>query len=231
MSVFRLLARRTPAPLSAGELSDALNLKPSTLSVYLGILTRARLIQQTRHGRSLHYAVDLALTSTLVEYLVHDCCRGRPELLASLMPQSYTDAASTQNKIFNVLFVCAGNSTRSIFAEAILNTMREGQFRAFSAGTKPRDALQPLAAGVLRAKGHDITQCYPKSYDAFFATPALRVDFVSTVCNRAANEEFPPLLGRPVTAHWARSTPARQKAPMQNAPQPLSNVTPRWSGA
>ncbi|WP_417269667.1 MULTISPECIES: helix-turn-helix domain-containing protein [Alphaproteobacteria] len=207
MSVFRLLARRSPDTVSAGELSEALNLKSSTLSVYLGILTRAGLIQQTRHGRSLRYTIDLTLTGALIEYLVNDCCRGRPELLASFMPQNQIDVASDQNKIFNVLFVCTGNSTRSIFAEAILNTIGEGRFRAFSAGTKPRDALTPFAARVLGAKGHDVSRFYPKSYDAFYAVSAPRMDFVFTVCDRAANEECPPLIGRPVTAHWGMVDP------------------------
>lgn len=98
MAVFRLLARRTPDTVSAGELTEALSLKPSTLSVYLGILTRAGLIQQTRLGRSLHYSIDLALTGALIEYLVNDCCRGRPELFVSLMSQNTTGQANRPGK-------------------------------------------------------------------------------------------------------------------------------------
>lgn len=209
MAVFRLLARRTPDTVSAGELNEALSLKPSTLSVYLGILTRAGLIQQTRRGRSLHYSIDLALTGSLIEYLVTDCCRGRPELLTSLISQPRPDEITGSQKIFNVLFVCTGNSTRSIFAEAILKAEGGGKFRAFSAGTRPRATLKPLASEVLRAKGHEISQFYPKSYDAFYEVSAPRMDFVFTVCDRAANEECPPLLGQPVTAHWGMTDPSR----------------------
>lgn len=209
MAVFRLLARRTPDTVSAGELTEALSLKPSTLSVYLGILTRAGLIQQTRLGRSLHYSIDLALTGALIEYLVNDCCRGRPELFVSLMSQTRPDKPTGPEKIYNVLFVCTGNSTRSIFAEAILKAEGGERFRAFSAGTRPCAALNPLASEVLQAKGHDMSEFYPKSYDAFYEASAPRMDFVFTVCDRAANEECPPLLGQPVTAHWGMTDPSR----------------------
>lgn len=209
MAVFRLLARRTPDTVSAGELTKALSMKPSTLSVYLGILTRAGLIQQTRRGRSLLYGIDLALTGSLVDYLVNDCCRGRPELLTALLSQREQDGAASDQKVFNVLFVCTGNSTRSIFAEAILKAEGGTQFRAFSAGTRPRAALKPFTEEVLRAKGHEMSQFYPKSYDAFYEVSAPRMDFVLTVCDRAANEECPPLLGRPVTAHWGMADPSK----------------------
>lgn len=209
MAVFRLLARRTPDTVSAGELTEALALKPSTLSVYLGILTRAGLIQQTRRGRSLHYSIDLALTGSLVEYLVNDCCRGRPELLTSLRSQAQPVETTSPEKIYNVLFVCTGNSTRSIFAEAILKTQGREKFRAFSAGTRPREALKPLTCEVLQARGHDLTEFYPKSYNAFYEVSAPRMDFVFTVCDRAANEECPPLLGQPVTAHWGMTDPSK----------------------
>lgn len=209
MAVFRLLARRTPDTLSAGELTEALELKPSTLSVYLGILTRAGLIQQSRRGRSLHYSIDLALTGSLIEYLVNDCCRGRPELLATLLSQGQPDQALGQKQVFNVLFVCTGNSTRSIFAEAILRAEGGERFRAFSAGTQPRKDLKPLAAEVLRARGHDVSLFYPKSIEVFYELSAPRMDFVFTVCDRAANEECPPLLGQPVTAHWGMSDPGK----------------------
>ncbi|MFU1478616.1 helix-turn-helix domain-containing protein [Roseovarius sp. C7] len=206
MAVFRLLARRTPDTVSAGELTEALSLKPSTLSVYLGILTRAGLIQQTRRGRSLHYSIDLTLTGSLIEYLVNDCCRGRPELLAGLLSPRQQD---DPQKIFNVLFVCTGNSTRSIFAEAILKTIGEGRFRGFSAGTQPRATITPLTEEILRANGHDVSQFHPKSYHVFYELSAPRIDFVFTVCDRAANEECPPLLGQPVTAHWGMVDPSK----------------------
>ncbi|MBT0958406.1 helix-turn-helix domain-containing protein [Alphaproteobacteria bacterium KMM 3653] len=209
MAVFRLLARRMPDTVSAGEMTEALALKPSTLSVYLGILTRAGLIQQTRHGRSLRYGIDLALTGSLIEYLVNDCCRGRPELVAGLSSPSHQSGVESENRVFNVLFVCTGNSTRSVFAEAILNSEGGKRFRAFSAGTRPNAALKPLAEEVLRLNGHDASLYYPKSYDGFYEPSAPRMDFVFTVCDRAANEECPPLMGQPVTAHWGMADPSK----------------------
>lgn len=209
MAVFRLLARRMPDTVSAGEITEALSLKPSTLSVYLGILARAGLIKQTRHGRSLHYCIDLTLTASLVEYFVNDCCRGRPELVAGLTSSRDFSSAANDQTVFNVLFVCSGNSTRSIFAEAILNAESGKRFRAFSAGTRPRAALKPLSEEVLRLNGHDASQFYPKSYEAFCEASAPRMDFVFTVCDRAANEECPPLIGQPVTAHWGMADPSK----------------------
>ncbi len=209
MSVFRLLARRTPDTVPAGEMTAALDLKPSTLSVYLGILTRAGLIQQTRRGRSLHYGIDLALTASLIEYLVNDCCRGRPELLTALLSEGQKDIPATRSKTFNVLFVCTGNSTRSIFAEAILKAEGGDRFQAFSCGTNPRETLKPMAVEVLLSKGHDAAQFHPKGLDIFHDGTAPRMDFVFTVCDHAANEECPPLSGQPVTAHWGMPDPSR----------------------
>ncbi len=198
-----------PDTVSAGEMTEALSVKASTLSVYLGILTRAGLIQQTRHGRSLRYGIDLALTGSLIEYLVNDCCRGRPELVARLSSSRNHSGIGRDGKVFNVLFVCTGNSTRSIFAEAILNAEGATRFRAFSAGTRPSASLKPLAEEVLRLNGHDASLYYPKSYDAFYEASAPRMDFVFTVCDRAANEECPPLMGQPVTAHWGMADPSK----------------------
>lgn len=209
MSVFRLLARRLPDTVPAGELVEALGLKPSTLSVYVGILTRAGLIRQTRHGRSIHYGIDLAPTASLVEYLVNDCCRGRPELLAALLSQQDPTQPRPEGKRFNVLFVCSGNSARSIFAEAILNAEGGTRFVAYSAGTKPRRQLNPYSVEVLRAHGHDVDRFYPKDVQGFFEPGAPKMDFVFTVCDRAANEECPPFLGQPVTAHWGMPEPGR----------------------
>ena len=209
MAVFRLLARRMPDTVSAGEMTEALSVNASTLSVYLGILTRAGLIQQTRRGRSMHYGIDLAMTGSLIEYLVNDCCRGRPELVAGLSSPHHQSGTGSDNRVFNVLFVCTGNSTRSIFAEAILNSEGGERFRAFSAGTRPSASLKPLAEEVLRLNGHDASLYYPKSYDAFNEASAPRMDFVFTVCDRAANEECPPLMGQPVTAHWGMTDPSK----------------------
>ena len=107
-----------------------------------------------------------------------------------------------------VLFVCTGNSARSIFAEAILRKDAGDRFEVFSAGARPRSEVNPVALEILEQKGHDITGLRSKNLAAFQGPDAVHVDFVFTVCNRAANEECPPWDGQPVSAHWGIPDPA-----------------------
>lgn len=210
MAVFRLLARRAPDTVSAGDLAAALNLKASTLSVYVGILTRAGLVRQLRMGRFIKYGIELDQIGVLVGFIVNDCCRGRPEVLTNLLPEAQvSDPARTATQPFNVLFVCTGNSARSIFAEAILNSLGAGRFHAYSPGTMPYAQLHPMTLEVLRAKGHDAANLFPKDIDTFHTVTAPKMDFVFTVCDHAANEDCPPRPGQPVSAHWGMIDPIK----------------------
>jgi arsenate reductase len=110
---------------------------------------------------------------------------------------------------YNVLFICSGNSARSIMAEAILNREGEGRFRAYSAGSRPRDAVNPVAAVVLGALGYDTAQLRAKSWDEFAAPGAPEMDFVFTVCDEAAGETCPVWPGHPASAHWGIPDPAK----------------------
>ena len=109
---------------------------------------------------------------------------------------------------YNVLFVCTGNSARSILAEALLQHWGQGRFRAFSAGSRPKGAVHPLALKVLE-RAHHPTQGYrSKSWDEFAGPDAPPLDFIFTVCGNAAAEECPHWPGQPVTAHWGVDDPA-----------------------
>ena len=209
MAVFRLLMRRCPDELPAGEIAEALQLKASTASVYLSALTQAGLISQRRDGTRLLYAVNLDATREVVAGLFVDCCRGRADLCPPQFSDLLTNIAPTADKTFNVLFVCTGNSARSIFAETILRDMAGDKFTAYSAGTAHRSELNPLAVEMLKSKGHDVSLLRSKNIEEFQVVDAPEMDFVFTVCDRAANEECPTWPGQPVSGHWGMPDPVK----------------------
>jgi arsenate reductase len=111
-------------------------------------------------------------------------------------------------RIYNVLFLCTGNTARSILAEGILRKDGEGRFRAFSAGSQPKGVVNPFALKVLDAYGYPSFGYRSKSWDEFAAPDAPQMDFIFTVCDSAAGEACPLWLGHPATAHWGIEDPA-----------------------
>lgn len=229
LDLFRLLMRRFPDAVPAGEIAAALGLKPNTASVYLNTLRSAALIDQTRAGKSLLYRADLPRIRGLFDGLLTGCCQNRPDLCLSpdklspdklnpdtLAPDNLTpgpsptsprtDAMPAPTKPYSVLFLCTGNSARSIMAEAILNRAAPDRFRAFSAGTEPAGQPHPQVLELLAAKGYATDMLASKSMQAVLPDlPPL--DFVFTVCDRAANEPCPVWPGRPMSAHWGLPDP------------------------
>lgn len=209
LAIFRLLMRRHPDRLPAGEIAEALALKASTLSAYLAALMRAGLVTQDRAGTSLRYAVDMGRVQETFDYLLRDCCRGRPEICMPSPFNAPEGAPDMPDRKYTVLFICTGNSARSIFAETLLREIAGDRFTALSAGTRPSSELNPIAVELLRQKGHDIAPLRAKNVAEFSGEGAPDLDFVFTVCNQAANEECPAWDGQPISGHWGMPDPVK----------------------
>ena len=207
LAVLRLLMRFAPRPQRPTEIAAALEMKPNTLSHHLSDLVRCGLLRAERQGRSLYYAVDLRMTEALIGYLALDVGRGRPDVLLSLLTQA-KDSPMTRTA-FNVLFICSGNSARSIFAEALLRDLGGARFHAYSAGTRPSSTLNPTAIDILGRNGHATGDMRAKHLSEFQAAEAPVMDFVFTVCDTAAAEECPPWPGQPITGHWGLPDPVK----------------------
>jgi len=207
LAVFRLLMRFAPQGVRPTEIAEALGLKQNTLSHHLADLAEAGLVKARREGRSLFYAVDLAATEALIAHFAMDIGRARPDLMSTLSTP-YKDPAMRDTD-FDVLFICSGNSARSIFAEALLRDLGKGKFQSFSAGYQPGGQPNPFALDVLKRNGHDIADLRSKHVSEFQKPGAAVMDFVFTVCDTAAAEECPPWPGQPITGHWGLPDPVK----------------------
>lgn len=114
-------------------------------------------------------------------------------------------------RTYNVLFLCTGNSARSIIAEAILNRIGKGTFRASSAGSQPKDAVNPHTINLLQRLGYETSGLRSKNWNEFAQPGAPQFDFIFTVCDKAAGESCPVFPGKPTTAHWGIPDPAEAK--------------------
>ncbi len=206
LAIFRLLARRAPEGVAAGEIAAAVGIRQNNASVHLAHLARAGLIRGAREGKLVLYRLELAAAGMLIDYLARDCCRGRPEICAAAACGGGGEEPMA-DKVYRVLFICSGNSARSIFAESILSREGTGKFVAHSAGTKPKTELNPFALAQLEKLGHDVSGLRAKHVSEFQGPDAPHFDFVFTVCDLAANEECPPWPGQTISGHWGIPDP------------------------
>lgn len=217
LDLVRLLIAHGASGLPAGVIAAQLGVAPSTLSFHLNALERVGLLRSTRHGRSIVYAVRLVGLRGLLAFLTETCCAGRPDLcgdLARLLPDPFEneDAPDEGGPVvpaFNVLFLCTHNSARSIMAEALLNRLGQGRFRAWSAGSHPAARPHPEVIAKLAALGHDTTALGSKSWDAFTGPAAPRMDFLIALCDTLDNQVCPDFGATVLTAAWPLPDPTK----------------------
>ena len=128
------------------------------------------------------------------------------------------------DKTYNVLFLCTGNSARSIMAEAILNVAGRGRFKTYSAGSHPTGEVNHFALEQIEAIGYPLDNLRSKSWNEFAGADAPHMDFVITVCDKAAGEVCPFWPGQPTTAHWAFQDPARAEGTDEQIRQAFAKV-------
>ncbi len=128
------------------------------------------------------------------------------------------------NRVYNVLFLCTGNSARSVMAEAILDRLGEGRFRAFSAGAHPAGDIHPETRALLQSLGYQTEGLRSKGWEEFSGGDCAAMDLVITVCDRAAKEACPVWPGHPVTAHWGFEDPAAFRGPDVERPAVFARV-------
>ena len=196
LAVFRLLMRFAPRGVRPTEIAAALGIKANTLSHHLSDLAGAGLVQVTRQGRSLYYRVNLPVTEALIGYLALDVGRARPDLMTALRASATEVPAA--DKSFNVLFICSGNSARSLFAEALLRDLGGAKFQAFSAGTRPGSTPNPFALDILARNGHDMR--------GMSALPQIFLRMYRAFCLSASI-----FRGRPHHARWAARNSRRRR--------------------
>jgi ArsR family transcriptional regulator, arsenate/arsenite/antimonite-responsive transcriptional repressor / arsenate reductase (thioredoxin) len=219
LDIFRYLVQAGPDGAVAGDIASALSSLPNTLSANLSVLSQAGLVAGLREGRNIRYRASMDAMQALLGFLMQDCCGGDARLCEPVFRHLQNPVAAgpgcrtcgddlMESQVFNVLFLCTGNSARSIIAEACLNREGGGRFRAFSAGSHPKGAVHPLSLALLQREGYDTSVLHSKSWDEFAVAGAPSMDFVFTVCDNAANETCPVWPGQPMTAHWGVPDPA-----------------------
>jgi protein-tyrosine-phosphatase/DNA-binding transcriptional ArsR family regulator len=212
LQALRLLMSAHPDALAAGEIARRCEVPHNTMSNHLSILARAGLIAAEKDGRGVNYRADPDGVRGLIDFLVRDCCNGKPDLCDILPTARAAPAEETTDAVmapaFNVLFLCTRNSARSIMAEALLEKIGKGRFRAYSAGSDPAEAPMQQVLDRLSRLGHDVAHLRSKSLNEFLGPEAPRMDFVIALCDAPQGQFCPDLGVKFVTGAWPVPDPA-----------------------
>lgn len=213
LQALRMLLSVHPDALAAGEIARRCEVPHNTMSTHLATLTRAGLVDVAKDGRVVNYRANVQGMRGIIDYLARDCCDGRPDLCGvTLQTPKLELVPPTSGAIapaFNVLFLCTHNSARSIMAEAILERIGAGRFRAYSAGSEPGQQPLPEVVERLRQLGHDVGRLRCKSLDEFSRPDAPRMDFVIALCDTPEGQFCPDVDSQFVTAAWPLPDPTR----------------------
>lgn len=218
LRLFRNLLQVDADGVTPASLGARLGVHGATLSFHLRHLERAGLVRSWRNGRQVVYAADIDGTRQLMTFLLEDCCQGRPDICMDPLrsPRGTQDnlqrtmgsMSNQAQRTYNVLFLCTGNSARSIMAECALRRYGPGKFNAFSAGSHPKGELHPTTVKLLKNLNYKTDELRSKSWDEFAQPDSPALDFVFTVCDQAAAEVCPIWPGQPMSAHWGVEDPA-----------------------
>ena len=213
LETYRLLLRYLPYGLSAGDIARLLAVPHNTLSSHVSHLERAGLVVSRREGRSIIYAASAHKLGDVLKMMLSDFGSSLDDAAAPTFlfgqpafPQKRP--AHEGGQPYNILFLCTGNSARSILAEAIVNREGHGRFRGFSAGSKPSEKPYPFAIELLDSLGYDTRDFRSKSWDEFASADEPRMDIIVTVCDAVSGESCPYWPNHPLRVHWGIPDPA-----------------------